>query len=57
MTTEQIPVTIIEEKPTGYLVKLVETEVEIVVPKKVFIRRTEAGIYDVKNRNFLTKAI
>ena len=57
MADEKIPVTIVEELPTGYLVRVGEKISTSFIPKKVFIRRIEAGIYEVSNRQFLTRMI
>lgn len=57
MNDEQISVTILEELAVGYLVKIDKKNSTVVIPKKSFIRRVEAGIYEVSNLNFLTKAI
>ncbi len=57
MNDEKISVTIMEELAVGYLVKIDEKNSTVVMPKKSFIRRVEAGIYEVSNLNFLTKAI
>ncbi len=57
MNDEQISVTILKELAVGYLVKIDKKNSTIVIPKKSFIRRVEAGIYEVSNLNFLTKAI
>ena len=57
MTDQRLSVTILEEQPVGYLVKLESTQNTMIIPKKTFIRRIEAGVYDVTNLKFLQKAL
>jgi len=57
MSDQRISVTILEEKPVGYLIEMDDTHRTSVIPKRVFIRRIEAGVYDVSNIQFLRKAI
>jgi hypothetical protein len=57
MTDQKVSITILAEKPVGYLIKLESTQTTMLIPKKVFIRRIEAGVYDVTNLKFLQKAI
>jgi hypothetical protein len=57
MNDQKVTVTILKELPEGYLIKLDDTNSTTIMPKKSFIRRVEAGIYDVSNLNFLTRSI
>lgn len=57
MTYNKVLVTIVEELPTGYMVKMDNKNTATFISKKTFIRRVEAGIYEVSNLHFLTKAI
>ena len=57
MMEDRIPVRIICEKPVGYEVEIIDKHSTVMIPKGTFIRRIEAGIYDVENLNFLTKSI
>ena len=52
---ESIPVRIISEKPVGYEVEIINNHATVMIPKGTFIKRIEAGIYDVQNLNFLTR--
>ena len=57
MTDQKVSVTILEEKPVGYLIQLESTQSTMLIPKKTLIRRVEAGVYEVTNLEFLQKAI
>ncbi len=57
MMEDRIPVRIICEKPVGYEVEIINNQSTVMIPKGTFIKRIEAGIYDVENMNFLTKHI
>jgi len=57
MPDSKVNVTILEELPTGYMVRMEAKKTTILIPKKAFIRRVEAGIYEVTNQQFLTKAL
>lgn len=57
MTDQKVTITILEELPTGYMVKFDNKSSTSIIPKKVFIRRVEAGFYEVSNLSFLTKAL
>ena len=57
MMEERIPVRIISEKPVGYEVEIIDNHSTVMIPKSTFIKRIEAGIYDVQNLNFLTKSL
>ncbi len=54
MSSDQIPVKIIEEKPIGYLIELTNKNSTMIVPKKTFIRRVQRGHYEVENSEFLS---
>ena len=57
MNDQKLSITILEERPVGYLVKLESSQSTMIIPKKAFIRRIEAGVYDVTNLKFLQQAI
>lgn len=57
MIDDKVQVTILEELPTGYMVRMDDGKSTTFISKKSFIRRVEAGIYNVSNLNFLTKAL
>ena len=57
MMEDRIPVRIISEKPVGYEVEIINNHATVMIPKGTFIKRIEAGIYDVQNLNFLTKSL
>ncbi len=49
MSDQKITVKIIEEKPVGYVIEIIEKHSTMVVPKKTFMKRVERGMYDVTN--------
>ncbi|MDH3651768.1 MAG: hypothetical protein OEQ53_18940 [Saprospiraceae bacterium] len=57
MTDQSIAVRILEERPVGYLVELLEKQSTMMVPKNTFIKRAELGVYDVQNMSFLAGKI
>lgn len=57
MTDHKVSITILAEQPVGYLIQLESTQTTMLVPKKAFIRRIEAGVYDVSNLKFLQQVI
>ena len=57
MIDQKVTITILQELPTGYMVKFDNKSSTSIIPKKAFIRRVEAGFYEVSNLNFLTKAL
>lgn len=57
MTDQSISVRIVEERPVGFLVELVENKSTMMVPKKTFLKRAERGFYNVLNMGFLQSKI
>ncbi|MEO1712358.1 MAG: hypothetical protein AAFU60_03395 [Bacteroidota bacterium] len=59
MKTEHSPITVqvLQEKPTGILIRLVMSEKELTVPTSVFWRRVELGVYQVENPEVLSSSI
>ncbi len=59
MKTENAPITVqvLQEKPTGILIRLVMSNKEITVPTSVFWRRVELGVYRVENPEVLSSSI
>jgi len=49
MSDQKITVKIIEEKPVGYVIEIIDKQSTMTVPKKTFLRRVERGMYDVTN--------
>ncbi len=57
MTDKSISVRIVEERPVGFLVELIESKSTMMVPKKTFLKRAERGFYEVQNMSFLQSRI
>ncbi len=57
MEQTKIKITIMRERPTGYVIQLEDGEAEMLIPKAAFTKRVEAGIYEVSNPNFLLRRI
>ena len=49
MSDQKITVKIIEEKPVGYVIEILDKQSTMTVPKKTFLKRVERGMYDVTN--------
>lgn len=56
-SNQGVIVTIVDRKPTGYMVQFSENSAPMLISKNTFLRRVENGVYHVTNDQILSRTI